>query len=105
MPAKGQRLEVDTAKLRRAGDDLRAPAERLNKAATDTPNNINALRKDGKPPWGDGEIGEAFSKELHKVNKLIEATYNLGYGLTETADLFRRAADEFVKLEDENSQL
>jgi hypothetical protein len=103
--ASGQVVRIDPAALRKVGEQLRVPGTTVTNAFEDAESGANAVKgHDGLPPWGNGEIGDAFAKEyLDNANKILAGVRDLGLGLGNLADKFTASAKLYDVTESSNS--
>jgi len=98
-------LAVDPQALKRSGNQLDSPAERLRLAKQNFENNLSRVANE---PWGDDEIGEAFANGdrgyVASTELLLEGLDNLTKGLGNLTDKIHLTADNYINAEIQNSQ-
>ena len=106
MPETGK-IEIDFTKLRKAGIGLAGPAERLIAAGQSSRERAEALTTpDGLPPWGDGRLGEAFTKEYFKIfPQLLQNVEDMGIGLRNVMEKFGISSSQYMSAEGTNTEL
>lgn len=94
---------VDTDLLHKYGHQLIAPADRVGAAADHIDGQAKSLTDGGKPPWGDGEIGNKFQQFYDdQAVKLLEAVREMQQAIYGCATIYGVVSDKYVKNEDDN---
>jgi hypothetical protein len=95
---------VDTEGILEGANQLVEPGNKLLNASTTTETAAGSIKTPtGKPPWGDGEIGNAFFKVYGKLHvDILTGSHDLGQGLLDTASSLKDVAGQYDATEDGN---
>lgn len=99
-------MNIDSDGLRDGANMLVDPGKVLVKTSTTTETDANHIKTPtGKPPWGDGEIGDAFYKTYAKPSvNLITGAKDLGNALLKMSDNLKVAANQYHNTETGNTK-
>jgi hypothetical protein len=97
-------IVVDTVLLKKLTEQLAVPADVMDRIATAIVTEANTLTRYGKPPYGDGEIGEAYRKAWEKdIVRLIVSVRNMQYGIHNITGKYGDSAKRYEDTEEYHS--